>query len=78
MTMSMSLHPQYVTNDKGERVSVILPIEEFNTLIKQTDNNFQKDSLYFKESLENIENGTTTPISHKEVWESIDNHTKAS
>jgi hypothetical protein len=74
--MSINLHPQYVTNTKGERVSVILPIEEFNTLIEKTDSNFQENKLYFQESLENIENGKTTIISHKNVWESIDNHTR--
>ena len=78
MRMSMNLHPEYITNDNGERVSVILPIEEFNTLLEQTDSSFQENKLYFKESLENIENGTTTTLSHKEVWESIDKHTKVS
>ena len=47
MTMSMNLHPQYVTNDNGERISVILPIEEFNTLLEQTDSSFQENKLYF-------------------------------
>lgn len=78
MTMSMNLHPQYVTNDNGERMSVILPIEEFNTLLEQTDNSFKENKLYFQESLSNIENGTTTTLSHQDTWESIDNHTKVS
>ena len=78
MTMSMNLHPQYVTNDDGERVSVILPIEEFNTLVEQKDSSFQENKAYFQESLENIENGTTTTLSHKDVWENIEKHTKVS
>jgi len=78
MTMSMNLHPEYVTNDNGERISVILPIEEFNTLVEQTNSDFQENKLYFQESLSNIENGTTTTLSHKDVWESIDKHTKVS
>ena len=78
MTMSMDLHPQFVTNDNGERISVILPIEEFNILLEQIDSNFQENKLFFQESLSNIENGTTTTLSHKDVWKSIDKHTKVS
>jgi len=76
--MPMSLHPQYVTDDNGKRISVILSIEEFNILIQQSDTNFQDNKSYFQKSLENIENSTTTTLSHNKVWESIDKHTKAS
>ena len=34
MTMPMNLHPQYVTNDNGERISVILSIQEFEGIIE--------------------------------------------
>ena len=78
MAMSMNLHPQYITNDNGERISVILPIEEFNTLLEQTHSSFQENKLYFQESLSNIENATTATLSHKDIWERIDKHTKAS
>ena len=34
MTMSMNLHPQYITNDNGEKTSVILPIEEYENMLE--------------------------------------------
>lgn len=34
MTIPINLHPQYIINEEGKRVSVILPIEEFNKLIE--------------------------------------------
>ena len=67
MTIPINLHPQYVTNENGDKVSVILPIEEFNNLLSQTDINFEKNKSYFQECLENINNGTTTTVSHKDV-----------
>ena len=38
MTMPMNLHPQYITDDNGTKVSVILPIEEFEDI----QNNFEE------------------------------------
>ena len=37
MTIQMNLHPQYITDVNGNKISVILPIEEFNNLIKHDD-----------------------------------------
>ena len=34
MTMPMDLHPQYITNDNGEKLSVVLSIEEFETILE--------------------------------------------
>ena len=34
MTMPMNIHPNYITNDNGEKLSVILPIEEFEDMIE--------------------------------------------
>jgi hypothetical protein len=31
------LHPQYVTNDAGEKTSVILPISEFEELLESIE-----------------------------------------
>ena len=31
------LHPQFLTNEKGERLSVVLPIEEFNDLLEDLE-----------------------------------------
>ncbi|MDI7208732.1 hypothetical protein QMN07_19370 [Leptospira santarosai] len=30
-----SIHPQFITNDKGKKLSVVLSIKEFNTLLKE-------------------------------------------
>ena len=38
MTMPMHFHPQYITDDNGTKVSVILPIEEFEDI----QNNFEE------------------------------------
>ena len=34
MTMSMNLHPQYITNDNGEKISVVLSMEEFENILE--------------------------------------------
>lgn len=34
MTMSMDLHPQYITNDNGEKTSVIISIEEYENMLE--------------------------------------------
>ncbi len=31
--MSLDLHPQYITDEAGKRISVVLPIEEYEALI---------------------------------------------
>jgi len=31
------LHPQYITNDAGERISVILSIQEFQELLEDLE-----------------------------------------
>lgn len=32
--MSAELHPQYITNEVGKRLSVVLPVEEFTHLLE--------------------------------------------
>lgn len=32
--MSMVLHPQYITDETGNRISVVLPIEEYEALAR--------------------------------------------
>lgn len=39
---------------------------------------FQKDKAYFQECYDDIKSGKTKCLSHDEVWEKIDTHTKAS
>ena len=34
MTMSMNLHPQYITDENGEKVSVVLSMEEFENMLE--------------------------------------------
>lgn len=34
MTMSMDLHPQYITNNNGEKTSVIISIEEYENMLE--------------------------------------------
>jgi len=35
--MATTLHPQFVTNEAGERTAVILPIDEFQELLEDID-----------------------------------------
>ena len=35
--MKSSLHPEFLTNEDGERISVVLPIEEFNELLEDLE-----------------------------------------
>ena len=32
-----TIHPQYITDDKGKKLSVVLPIEEYNTLLEELE-----------------------------------------
>ena len=34
MTQPFNIHPQYITNDEGEKLSVVLSIEEFESMIE--------------------------------------------
>ncbi|WP_434636301.1 hypothetical protein MLC35_06810 [Sulfurimonas sp. NW7] len=36
---------------------------------------FQEDKAYFQNALENIESGKTKPLSHTEVWNTIEHYT---
>ena len=35
--MKSDLHPEFLTNEEGERISVVLPIEEFNEILEDLD-----------------------------------------
>jgi PHD/YefM family antitoxin component YafN of YafNO toxin-antitoxin module len=37
MTMPMNLHPQYITNDNGEKVSVVISMQEFEDMIEDIE-----------------------------------------
>ena len=33
MTMPINLHPQYITNDNGDKVSVVIDMQEFESML---------------------------------------------
>ncbi|MGH8469688.1 MAG: hypothetical protein ACREXS_17740 [Gammaproteobacteria bacterium] len=35
--MATTLHPQFITNEAGEKTAVILPIDEFQELLEDID-----------------------------------------
>lgn len=37
MTMHMNFHPQYITDDKGEKVSVVLSMQEFENILEDIE-----------------------------------------
>ncbi len=61
MTMPMNLHPQYITDENGNKLSVVLPINEFENIIdsKMIDKIWEEESIkraeaYKKGELETI------------------------
>ena len=41
----MKLHPQYVTDDSGERTGVILPLEEFHRMVEALEDQLDAADL---------------------------------
>jgi len=37
MTMPMNINPNYITNDNGEKMSVILSMEEFENILEELE-----------------------------------------
>jgi len=37
MTMPINLHPQYITNDNGDKVSVVITMEEFENMLEEIE-----------------------------------------
>lgn len=33
----LNLHPQYITDQSGEKISVVIPIQEFNSLLEELE-----------------------------------------
>ena len=63
--MKSDLHPEFLTNEEGERISVVLPIEEFNELLEDL------------EDLEVIaERRDEETISHQDLLRLLDNDEK--
>jgi hypothetical protein len=68
MTIPMNIHPKYIIDDNGKKVSVVLDIEEFNTLIDQSNS----QDLSHLNSL--IKDGFNSPIStktHQEIFKEL-------
>ena len=61
----VQLHPQYITDSAGQRVSVVLPMAEYEELLDQLQD--LEDADEARETLQRIERGEeeTTP------WENI-------
>ena len=37
MTMPINLHPQYITDDTGEKVSVVIDMQEFENMLEDIE-----------------------------------------
>lgn len=68
MTMQMNLHPQYITNEEGEKVSVILPIDEYNKLINEQ---FNDDLSHLNGEVEQGFNSKLSTKTHKEIFKEL-------
>jgi spore germination protein GerM len=51
MTMPINLHPQYIIDENGNKISVVLPIEEFENIIQDES----IDKIWEDESLKRLE-----------------------
>jgi predicted DNA-binding protein len=60
--MSTVLHPQYITDEAGKRVSVSLPIEEYEALIERLE-----DLADAREVLDRLNQGVEQTI----PWDDI-------
>ena len=37
MTMPINLHPQYITNDNGDKISVVITMQEFEDMLEDIE-----------------------------------------
>ncbi len=40
-----TIHPQYITDDKGKKISVVIPIEEYQSIMEELEE-FEDIRLY--------------------------------
>ncbi len=52
MTMPMNLHPQYIVDEKGNKTSVLLPIDEFENIKINLEN---LESIETKNDLQELQ-----------------------
>jgi len=48
--MAVKIHPQFVVDEKGERRSVLLSIDDFNAMLEELE--YQADCLALKKAME--------------------------
>ena len=68
MTMPMNFNPQYITDKDGNKISVILPIEEFNSIMDDTED---IDKIWEDEAvarLEAYDNGKLETVTESEFF----------
>ena len=68
MTMPMNFNPQYITDKDGNKISVILPIEEFNSIMDDTKD---IDKIWEDEAvarLEAYDNGKLETVTESEFF----------
>ena len=70
----------YIKTLPANTVKILAKDAESNseTLSFKKTQQYQKDRAYFHDALDEIENGKVTALSHDEVWEKIEKHTKES
>ncbi len=54
----LNLHPQYITDQSGEKISVVIPIQEFNNLLEELED--LEDVRLYDEA--KADNETSVPI----------------
>lgn len=58
--MSTSLHPRYITDEGGKRISVVLPIDEYEALTERLED--LEDLAEAREAVANVERGSEETI----------------
>ncbi|EKR57027.1 MULTISPECIES: hypothetical protein [Leptospira] len=64
-----SIHPQYITDDKGKKLSVVLSIKEYQNLLKELENirhNIKEKEPTKKEILDGIKQGLKEVELHRQ------------
>jgi hypothetical protein len=63
--MNTAFHPQYITDETGKRVSVVLSIEEFQAMAERLDD--LEDLADARESIRQLHQGNEETI----PWEAV-------
>ena len=71
MTMPMNLHPQYIVDENGKKTSVVLSIEEYEELIKNSSLN---DLSYLNNEIQKGFDSKLSTKTHKEIFQNLRKH----